>query len=130
MVGPPSLGEIPREFRMPSDKNLSTRSSAESTQGEGNSVLVRLGWMVLGPIVLVVSLFTIVAAPRWTIGVTDIVLAVAVVLSIGLRFWDVHALDGQTANGEPATMAAFKRYAFGLCLTVASCWWAAQAVHI
>ena len=110
------------------DAPRADRSGAESAPGGG--VLVRLTWMVFGPTLLVVSIFGILATPRWTFGRNDAVLALAAALSVGFRFWDVRAFHGDTASGEPATMSVFRRYAVGMTLVVCACWVAAQSVHL
>jgi hypothetical protein len=45
-----------------------------------------------------------------------------------VRFLDIKFLDGQTATGEPATLAHWRRYAVLLIVISAIIWSAAHAV--
>jgi len=142
MVGPPPWVFTPRETSMrPEDhrsvdatrrskSNATSSSASDANSNAGGGVLVRLGWMVVGPTLLVVSAFAVAATPRWTFGLHDGLLALGAVLSVCLRYWDVRSFDGETANGEPATMFVFRRYAVGVAIIVGASWVAAQSIHI
>lgn len=98
--------------------------------GGGSGAGVRLGWMVGCPLIMLLAVFTIASHPKWTFGASDVALLLGCVLAVGFRYKDIKTFHGQTANGQPATMADFRRYLVGLSTIVFACWIAAQSVHL
>ena len=129
MVGPPSLGSMPGETPMISP-DLRSDVRASESPSEGSKALVRLGWMLGGTMITLIAWFTLVSSPAWTFGLRDVVFWSGVLVSLSLRYLDVMRFQGQTSDGEPATMGDFRRYALGLAVIAGAGWAVAQAVHI
>jgi len=106
------------------------KSDASAPNVPAGGALTRIGWMAVAPIAIVMATLQIASTPHWTFGLTDLTLVAGAVLAIACRYWDIRAFDGQTANGEPASMPLFWRYSVALSGIVAACWLAAQSVHI
>ena len=88
--------------------------------------LVRITWMGGGLAVIFLSAVRI-AEKRPLFGVSaDIALWLAALAAIAVRFVDVRFLAGQTAAGQPATLAHWRRYALVLVATAAAVWAAAR----
>jgi hypothetical protein len=111
-----------------------TNSIRESSNGRaasaGSAAFVRLGWMVAGPIAMIVSIMGIAAQTAWTLGWRDIVFWSAVASSAAFRYLDVMRFAGETANGRPATRAVLGYYLVGLCIVATLAWYGAHSVHL
>lgn len=106
---------------------ISPEQAPRATVG---SVAVRLGWMLGGTLVMIISLMVIAGKPALTLGLPDVIFWAAVLLTGVLRTVDVTHFHGETTGGMPATTADLKRYLRGLGVLAVSCWFAAQAVHL
>lgn len=80
-----------------------------ASQGGCLGLLVRLVWMFFGNAALV--LIAVHIAQRGSFSALDGVFWGVVVAMIGLRFLDVTRLGGLTAEGAPASMRDWQRYA-------------------
>lgn len=98
--------------------------------GSGAAVLVRLGWMLGGTLMMLIAGFTIASTRQWTFGLPDAVFWFGALLAIVLRYWDIRRFQGQTANGDPATMAHFPRYFATLSVVALAGWLVAQSIHL
>ena len=88
--------------------------------------LARITWMSAGSAVLFFSAVRIVEK-RPVVGVpADLALWLAALSAIAVRLVDVRFLAGQTAAGQPATLAHWRRYALVLVATAAAVWAAAR----
>lgn len=76
--------------------------------------LARLTWMAIGNIALVVLALGIAVRPPWTFTWRDAAFAAALVGVLAVRYFDVTRLGGRTADGDPATMGDYRRWALGL----------------
>jgi len=84
--------------------------------------LARLGWMVALPAALILSAYAL-AEGRTVAGVSPpVTLVAAVVLAVAVRWADVVLLGGRTADGEPATLASWRRYALVVTVAGAVLW--------
>lgn len=109
------------------------RAQDQSTQvpnTAGQSALMRLGWMMAGPLMVLIATFSILSKPSWTFGGHDGLLLLGVSLATVCRYLDIKRYNGQTANGETATMTNFTRYAISLSVIAAALWAAAQSTHV
>jgi len=73
--------------------------------------LVRFCWMLLGNAVLLGCAVFIAQNKGTSFSRADIAFWCIVAALVVLRYVDVRKLSGQTATGEPATMAHWSRYA-------------------
>lgn len=88
-----------------------TVPSAEQVSAGG--CLVRLGWIFLGNVLLVAAGLAITKNDTF-LSLADAIYWVLVAGMIGLRYLDVTQLRGQTAMGQPATLAHWRRYSLVL----------------
>jgi hypothetical protein len=72
---------------------------------------VRVIWMALGNLFVALTAISIMQGGRENIFLKDAVFLSLVAVTVLARYLDVKYLHGQTAEGEPATMAHFKKYA-------------------
>lgn len=100
------------------------------TQVEYHSLvgcLPRIVWMGVGNIGLVVAVLAVYESTTgWTIA--DLLFWGVVGVLIGTRYVDIVRYQGLTADGQPATMAHFRRYAIVLLATAVALWAATRAL--
>ena len=109
------------------DKTKALEQGNAAKGGGAGALLCRLVWMFGGPLVLgVVAYQTVTQKDGWLVA-RDVVFAIALALTIGARWLEVRSGAGETATGEPATMAHFRRYAM-ILLPVAAVLWVAAKV--
>ncbi|PKN54289.1 MAG: hypothetical protein CVU56_27350 [Deltaproteobacteria bacterium HGW-Deltaproteobacteria-14] len=101
-----------------------SESTASTTSLSG--LAVRLYWLIFGNILLALMAMLILLEQGSTFSLADAGYGAGVLLLIGARHLDVARFNGLTAEGEPATMAHFRRYAT-LLIAVAVVMWG--AVH-
>ena len=94
----------------------------------GYGCLFRLFWMVFGSGILLFLWFFILSHSGTFFSLFDTAFGATVALLIAVRYVDITRLNGQTASGEPATLAHWRRYTFGLVLFGAAAWAAAHAI--
>ena len=102
------------------------KESSYSLKGTVGCV-VRLGWMAIGTIALVAALFFIIQN-QGKFNLADGLFWAAVVVCIGLRYLDIAYLNGDTAAGEPATLAHWRRYALILIALAVPLWALAHGI--
>lgn len=82
--------------------------------------LVRLFWMVGGIIALLFLSLSIVRSGG--LSAYDPAFAAVAAAMILVRFLDVRFLNGETADGHPATLRDWRRYAVGVAVCSFGCW--------
>jgi len=107
--------------------SISAQNNLPSPQTGLGGCLVRLGWMVYGVATLYISAIFI-AKHRGSLSLADGVFWSAIVVCIGLRYVDIKHFHGQTAAGEPATMAHWRRYVLLLSSLALGLWAVAHAI--
>jgi hypothetical protein len=109
---------------------LSEESSIHTHPAPANgSVVLRVIWMGAIPFILL-CIFLLADAEKWTLGTVDVALALLVVGAVIARALDALKYGGTTADGEPATRAHVVAYAIRLVLIVAVAWVIAQSIAI
>lgn len=73
------------------------------------SVLARIYWMLFGYFPIAVSAASAAGVPEFPAPIDALYWASVVVL-IGVRYWDVARLGGETADGDPATIQHWRRF--------------------
>jgi len=76
--------------------------------------LLRLLWMFVGHGALYLALGTIAATRAPLPSYLDGIAGASIVLILGLRYLDITRFAGSTAQGEPATLADWRRHAVWL----------------
>jgi hypothetical protein len=82
--------------------------------------------MGLGNIVLAMAALSTYRSAGWSIA--DLAFWFIVGLLIGARYIDIVRYQGTTADGEPATMAHFKRHVAILLVVAAALWAVARGL--
>lgn len=95
-----------------------TNQETEATPLAG--CLVRLFWMVGGLIALFFLSLSIVRTAGFS--AYDAAFAAVAAAMILVRFLDVRFLKGETADGHPATLRVWRRYAVGVAVCSFGCW--------
>lgn len=88
----------------------------------GSGCLVRLYWMFGGNLIL---LFLIIFAidkhfkfPSWL----DLAYLIAVITLVAVRYIDIRYMQGETAEGKPASMKDFRNYSVILVIISSLVW--------
>jgi hypothetical protein len=89
--------------------------------------LIPTFWMLVGNGILALCAVAI-AAGTAVFGATDLLYWLTVVCLLGARYADIRYLGGKTADGEPATMAHWRRYAVILGAVSVAIWIVAHLV--
>ena len=102
---------------------------APATGGTENPAgcALRLYWMGLGNFALVIG--AVLAARRAAPSALDAVYALVVASLIAARFVDITRFGGQTTEGDPASLAHWRRHAAVLVPVAAALWWLARLAH-
>lgn len=82
--------------------------------------LARMFWMIGGLVVLIFISLAIFRNSAFSI--YDIAFAVIVMAMILVRLLDIRYLRGETADGQPATIRDWRRYAVRLAASSAGFW--------
>ncbi len=89
--------------------------------------LVRIAWMLVGNVILAILAIRIAERRDFEWHLADTLYWAVVLALVLLRWVDVRALKGETASGQPATFAHWKRYAVLLFVAALLVWAAAHA---
>jgi hypothetical protein len=100
---------------------------AREPSGSVLTLFVRLYWMLLGNMAVAISAAAVASAPA-ALSAADAVLGVSLLSLIAARYADIAYLDGATAEGEPATLSDFRRYAAGVAVFGLALWIACAAL--
>jgi hypothetical protein len=104
--------------------------SNQPSASTGFGALARIGWMVVGTVLILSLGMAIASRPAWSLGIRDVLFWGAVLATGLLRYIDVTRLDGQTANGGLATNTHLQRYLVGLVVVSTALWVAAQSIGL
>lgn len=92
--------------------------------------LLRIFWMMIGNLILLVSAFGIAQSQSGFLGVADAFYWGTVGCLLAARYVDVRHLKGLTADGAPASMAHWRRYAVFVLIAATGLWLAVHAVAV
>ena len=101
-------------------------TSPESEYQNPAGCLTRIFWMMMGPCALLLAAVSVQRSAGWSIA--DAALWLIVGLLILARYVDIVRYKGTTTDGEPATMAHFKRYLLLVLLAGAAMWTVARVL--
>jgi hypothetical protein len=101
--------------------------SQEIPPQDGYGVLARLYWMMFGYAMLLFLLVFLFEKRPDLPSLLDVVCLLVVGSLVGVRFLDVRFLNGRTADGDPATMDHWRRYA-GVVGSIGTGAWVATRV--
>jgi hypothetical protein len=96
----------------------------------GLGALARVGWMVVGTIMILSLGMSIASQPAWSFTIRDAVFWGATVATGLIRYIDVTRLDGQTAQGDPATTRDLTKYLIALAAIALLLWLGAHSVRL
>jgi len=91
-------------------------------------LVLRITWMMIGNLGLFIC--AVLIAQGVAPVVTDLLLFLVAGGLITVRYVDITRCEGQTSEGEPATLAHWRRYAGGMLLTSGAMWAAARFVAL
>jgi hypothetical protein len=84
--------------------------------------LMRVAWLLVGNLLLIFSAIFISKHRGAFFSAADAVFWVIVLALMGARYFDITRFKGQTAAGQPASMAHWRRYAT-LLVVLSFCLW-------
>ncbi len=112
-----------------STRPVRRQSISRDPEPLGAGCAVRVLWLIGGPVAVA---FTAAVLARHETSNVFVVAAVfwgSVLAMLGLRYLDVTRLGGLTADGEPATLAHFRRYSLTVAVTAVALFGAALLVR-
>ena len=96
-------------------------------QSSGSAFLIRLHWIFGGNVILFFLVIFIIDKhlkfPSWH----DLAYWVTVITLLAARYIDIHYMQGETAEGKPASMSDFRTYTL-ITLIASSLAWALTCV--
>ena len=98
-----------------------SNATADDYHESGLSTLARIVWMLLGNVVLVFLALSIYRQQA-IFTVRDIIYWGIVLLLIIVRYCDIKYLGGRTAQGQPASIIQWRKYAIFLLLIAGGVW--------
>jgi len=117
MVGPPFCE---RSLALAEDDTMENQTSVATPSPAG--CLLRLVWMIAGNGALYLSLVMIPVTGAPLPSYLDTIAALAVVVMIVARRFDITHFEGRTMNDEPATLVHWRRHAASLVATATLAW--------
>ena len=111
----------------PKTSGLSLPTADAPQEVSAAGCLARLGWMLVGNVALLLCAAAI-AQTKTRVSVADALFWVIAAGVVALRYVDVQVLHGQTATGEPATMAHWRRYAVFIAAVSVGIWLLAHGI--
>jgi len=89
---------------------------------------LRVFWMLIGNVILLSCAYGIVQHRSSVLGMADAFFWAIVGFLLAARYVDIRHLNGSTADGAPATMAHWRRYATVLGVVATGLWLGAHAM--
>ena len=90
--------------------------------------LLRLFWMIIGNVILLSCAYGIVQHHSSFLSLADVLYWVVVGFLLAARYVDIRHLHGTTADGDPATMNHWRRYATIVGVVSAGLWLVSHAM--
>ena len=87
-----------------------------------SAVLPRLYWMVFGNIILLLTAVTTVLGSFQNLLVASFVFWANAICMVIIRYLDIRYFQGETSDGQMATMAQWKKYSISLLIASAFTW--------
>jgi hypothetical protein len=132
VVGPPS-SESPSDsleatMTQPKGSTLPLEKSDAAAQASMGGCLLRLCWMLAGNAALFGMAAWVSQQQAGSVSLADAAYWGVVVLLIAIRYLDIARFHGMTVEGEPATLAHWRRYAIVLTVVALGGWLLAHAL--
>ena len=89
---------------------------------------LRFFWMIVGNAILVFCVVSMVKGHSNLLGLEDAFYWSLVGILLAARYVDIQYFNGQTANGEPASMADWRRYTVRVGIISVGLWLVAHAI--
>jgi hypothetical protein len=96
----------------------------------GYAGFARLGWMFLGPMLLLILAFSILNEGGGWFAPRSIAFLGLLAFVVFCRWAEFHAGGATTADGDPATSADIRRYALFAALTGTAIWATANLIAL
>lgn len=101
-------------------------SPSASSSGKSIGCLVRLFWMGVGNLAIALCLIGIFREKSPVPDALDAIYLVAVIATLAARYVDIVRFGGTTSEGQPATLADWRRHALLLGAIAAVAWLTAR----
>jgi uncharacterized membrane-anchored protein len=109
---------------------MTENSHQEQKYDSATGCLARLFWMMVGNFIVLFCAYSIFQNDAGFFGLADLLYWAVVGSLLAVRYADIRYLQGMTADGEPATMAHWRRYAVAVVLIFTGLWFAVHAVAL
>ena len=113
--------------RMISEETSVARQQEQPERIAAAGCLLRFYWMFVGNAIVAVSACVISQGDR-VLTAADLVFWLGTASLLGVRFVDIRFGKGSTADGEPATMQHWRRYALRVLGVAVALWLAVHGV--
>ena len=90
--------------------------------------LLRLFWMVVGNVILLFCAYGIIQHPSSLLGIADVFYWAIVGSLLAARYVDIRYFQGTTSDGDPASLADWRRYTVVVVLVTTGLWLVAHAI--
>ena len=114
----------------PKVRDVLPAENAPSSKHPLTGCLVRVLWMFFGNFLLLVLTINIFRSSRGAFSLYDGLYWALIAILCAVRYVDIKALDGQTAEGRPATLAHWKKYAILLFIAGLLLWLGAHGLAL
>ncbi|OGV66422.1 MAG: hypothetical protein A3K19_27790 [Lentisphaerae bacterium RIFOXYB12_FULL_65_16] len=108
----------------------SSRADSTVTQDSFVGLFLRMFWMIAAYPLLFFLATGIYRKGPWAFSALDIAYVLVVALLLAARFVDIRSYRGLTSEGEPATMAHWRRFSLMTCIAGLLLWLAARGVAL
>ena len=92
--------------------------------------LLRMFWMIVGNAILAFCVISMIRRDSSFFGLEDALYWSLVGCLLGARYVDIQYFKGQTADGEPASMVDWRRYAVRVGIASVGMWLIAHAIVV
>lgn len=109
---------------------MANQMPEETSYDRSAGCLLRLFWMIIGNALLLFCLLAILERHARVLGIADAVYWITVGCLLAVRYADIRHFHGVTADGSPASMAHWRRYAVTVGAASLVLWLAVHAVTL
>ena len=101
---------------------METQKCQNPEYDSASGCLLRVFWMLIGNLILLFCALGIFQNRSGFLGVADAFYWAAVGSLLAARYVDIRYLQGRTAEGNPASLAHWRRYAVLVCAASTTLW--------
>jgi hypothetical protein len=109
---------------------METQQTSPPEYDPASGCLLRVFWMMIGNVLLVFCAYAIFQNRQSLLGVADAFFWATAVSLLAARYTDIRYLRGRTADGNPASLVHWRRYAATVLVASAILWFFAHAAAL